>query len=72
MRIWIDTDAHSWHATFEGSSSMPNGTRLPLPFRRIADASTVRADLAVRFPGADIAQCGNAPSIPTMSDLFPF
>ena len=50
--ITIRKGQQGWTAMFAGSTDMPVGVALPLPFTNTAPAEMVRADLRSRFPSA--------------------
>lgn len=54
MTITIHQTPKGWTATFSGSTDMPNGVALPLPFTAAAPRSAVVVDLGRRFRLATI------------------
>lgn len=58
--ITISKCDYGWTATFKGSTTMPNGIELSLPFGHQAAAAMVRADLRSRFAGATLITKANS------------
>lgn len=50
-KITLSKTTKGWQAVFIGSTEMPNGVAIPLPFSAAASGVDVALDMDKRFPG---------------------